>query len=337
MNARLVSSLLLTFITFSPTQSDAGSVNGASSLGSGTIDRPHCDKRQVTLSKCTPEVREHLRQNCYVVVHAKNAPQTSVCSWQSCAGLSLVGEKPRFKLVQTSPSNVYELDEYGIKTRVNASSLPSSWNCTATHCLPKSDAVNAKISVQKDFSSSFESATQFPRTYLTLGEAVDLRNDERQQSSAAMEDARVLLRRQEVSSVMRANPYFSCVSVPKIKFWVEKRYGTENWQATSGLDGSSDYVVDEDSWKELCRKNRKLDAMGFTYRCVTESGQILQEPSQALVWLDYFMYDKWQKTYNTYRSSNWKADCPAEIAKVKIGNNLKWRCRNEQTSETIEK
>lgn len=328
-------SFVFAFSLISPTQVFAGSVNGSPSGDPGSDLRPNCDYRRVTLNKCDENVRKNLRENCYVVVHNKNSPQSSMCTWQSCAGLSLVSQKPRFTVVKSAPPKVFELDEYGIRTQVTAPSLPTSWNCNLTHCLPKAEPMNG--SAQKDFNGSFEYATVFPRTYLTLGEAIDLKSNASKQSSPPLEEARLLLQRPEVDNVMRANPYFSCAMVSKLKFWVERKSDSNSfWNKTPGLDGSSEYTVDAGLWKDSCRKNRQLDGMGYTYRCTTESGETLREASDALVWMDYFYSNKWQSTYNTYRSTNWKADCAAKIVELKKGNNFKWRCRNDQTGETLE-
>jgi len=324
------------FASLLPAHLFAGSVNGARSGDPGTDLRPNCDYRRVTLNKCDANVQKNVRENCYVVVHDKNSPQSSVCTWQSCAGLSLVGAKPKLSVVQQSPK-VFELDEYGIKTRVTAPSLPTSWNCSLTECLPKADAFSGSVAVQKDFNGNFEYANAFPRTYMTLGEALDLKEMSSQQSSPALENARLLLRRPEVDSVMRVNPYYTCAAGTKVKFWVERKATHSSiWSKTTGLDGSAEYTVDSTSWRDACRKNRSLDAGGFEYRCTTDQGESLQEPSNPLIYMDYYLVNKWYSTYNTYRSSDWKKDCPAKINELKKGNNLKWRCRNDSTGETQE-
>lgn len=326
----------LIFASLLPSYLFAGSVNGAKSGDPGTDLRPKCDYRRVTLNKCDANVQKNLRENCYVVIHDKNSPQSSVCTWQSCAGLSLVAEKPKLRVVQQSPK-IFELDEYGIKSRVTAPNLPTSWNCSLTECLPKADPFSGSVSMQKDFNGNFESAKAFPRTYMTLGEALDLKERTSPQGSAALENARLLLRRPEVDSVMRANPYYSCAAGTKVKFWVERKSTTSSiWSKTTGLDGSTEYTVDAASWKDACRKNRSLDGAGFVYRCTTEQGESLQEESTPLIVMDFYFSNKWNSTWNKFRSNNWRGDCPAKIMEFKKGNNFKWRCRNDSTGETQE-
>lgn len=327
--------LLVVCVSSYPSRTFAGAVNGSRIGDPGTDLRPNCDYRTVTLNKCDEYVRNYLRDNCYVVVHDKNSPQSSVCTWQSCAGLSLVGEKPQFTTVQFYPYKVFEITEYGIKSQITAPDLPSSWKCSMGKCLPKAEPING--SVQKDFNGRLEKADVFPRTYMTLGEAIDLKSNSSVQSSAALEKARILLQRPEVENVMRANPYFACAAVPKVKFWVERKTPSSSlWSKTNGVDGSSEYTVDAASWKDACRRNRFMDSSAFIYRCATENGEYLQEASDALVWLEYYYSNSWKTTSNGFRSSNWKADCPAKIAEAKKGNSFKWRCKNDQTGETLE-
>lgn len=343
---------LIVCLSLLPSHLFAGSVNGAKSSYPGTSDRPNCDYRRVTLDRCDSHVQKYLRDNCYVVVHDKNSPQSSVCTWQSCAGLSLVGEKPKYRVIQQHPK-IFEFDEYGIKTKVNAPSLPTDWKCDYRFfkCLPKADPFSGSVSVQKDFNGNFESASHFPRTYLTLGEALDLKETNNPNSSPALENARTLLRRPELDSVMLANPYYACAAGTKIRFLVERRHtnssASSNWLLSSGLDGRGEYTVEAASWKDACRKYRRPDTFGLEYRCRTEKGELLREPTVPRIWMESWERSRisfskdaysyvWKRSQISFTSTNWRAECPTKIQELKKGNNDKWRCWNEITRQTQE-
>ena len=178
MNAFTIPALLVAVIF--PSAAFAGSVGGArsgqTSLG---ID---CDRRERFIN-CTELEKSHVLDKCYVVVHEQ---RRNDCTWQSCGFVSVVQKRPR--LVNN------EIDEYGIKTNISqyrsgSGSLPDDWRRNASGFAP----------------NEIVPKSPYPRHYLTVREALELRKTS--DGSSAAERIRSV-----PQDVIDSNPYLECAA-----------------------------------------------------------------------------------------------------------------------------
>ncbi|NBX16199.1 MAG: hypothetical protein EBR09_02410 [Proteobacteria bacterium] len=213
-----------------PLPAIAGSVGNSAYQSSAVFD---CDKRERFI-QCTAEMKQHVLDKCYVVVHSKNRPD---CSWQSCGAMSVVQQ--RAKIVD---SNVIE---YGVKTAIPAeiaANPPADWGCDAqrAECLPKSPS--------------------YERSYYTVREALALRSN-----SSASSDALKLSQIPE--DVLDANPYLECAKrsdePAAERFHVHMKLSSSG--TPLGTNNTVALTVHRNKVKEACEALKAYDKNGTCF------------------------------------------------------------------------
>lgn len=84
-----------------------GSIGGSSSAGTTAL----CDQRVQSIM-CTRELKEKILDGCYFA----EVPNGKQCTWQTCKGLSVVGQLPTYEPIDSKSGY---LVEYGVKTPIN--------------------------------------------------------------------------------------------------------------------------------------------------------------------------------------------------------------------------
>jgi hypothetical protein len=228
-----------------PLPAIAGSVGNSAYQSSAVFD---CDKRERFI-QCTAEMKKHVLDKCYVVVHAKNR---SDCSWQSCGTMSVVQQRAKIE-----DSNVIE---YGVKTAIPAeiaANPPASWGCDAlkAECLPKSPS--------------------YERSYYTVREALALRKN-----SSASADALKLSQIPE--EVLNANPYLECAKrgdEPEAeRFHVHLKLSSSG--TPLGTNNTVAVRVHRNKVKEACEALKAHDKNGSCF--VTRIGDRLPTASNSV-------------------------------------------------------
>lgn len=230
---------LISFVSvFSPT-AIAGSINGNSTSTFDTLDKPNCDNRRLILNKCNATVRQHLLNQCYVVVQddSLHAGRRFDCTWQSCNGLSLMGQKPQVTAVANTRLTTvsdYEINEFGLKSYVRvqlpAGSSPSkinSWECDAAgKCLPLLKSTYPSLGALNNNQAQFTG-----RYYMTLGEALNMvKAKSKDQAPVRLQGAYDDIRRNSYFralsddpaklGTLSTNPYLDCAMNEKVFVWV---------------------------------------------------------------------------------------------------------------------
>lgn len=234
----LYSTIGLTLLT--ATQVHAGSINSVSAPIFDSASTPNCNVRRNILDKCDASVREHIKNQCYVVLQESPGltGQNFDCTWQSCGGASIVGDRPVIKSVANptvTTSGHFEVDEYGIRSflRVQipagspSSAIPSFACDAAGKCLPFLTFTYPTLS---DLNRQ-QGAKFVGRFYLTVGEAISVLKA----TTAAEAPARVqpyfqriknlptlqrIAQNGETLKTLSTNPYLDCAMNTKAFVWV---------------------------------------------------------------------------------------------------------------------
>ncbi|NBX17075.1 MAG: hypothetical protein EBR09_06895 [Proteobacteria bacterium] len=162
----------------------AGSVSGSQAQSqSGTSGGINCDQRVKAIT-CTAAEREHILDNCYVVLHKNRVPSPT---WNSAEFISVVGSRPAYDPAAST------ITEFGLAAPIDKN---TQLNCTSDDpksCLPKHP---------------------FDRHYMTVRDALKIRTEDPRINPPFTDDfERVVkypLQWASIEIFLQANPYTAC-------------------------------------------------------------------------------------------------------------------------------